>query len=242
MILKRISLIIFIILFNFTSSIAEEQSISDTINNSAVRIDLFWTVKSSKPIEESNALGLLVSEKGYVLTCYHCVALSEKTAEKYGISPGEIADSINIVLLNKGEEKSYPAKIIAVDEWRDLAILKPYENVSFYGKARMKEKIFFDKEDTYYASTDPENPWNSINSGKLLYPVLNDHGKEVMGFKLKIKSGSSGTGIFNSRGNLIGLIYAKGSLNSESNIKDIALAIPVQSIILFLRRNNIINE
>ncbi|HPZ06510.1 MAG TPA: serine protease [Candidatus Eremiobacteraeota bacterium] len=230
-----------LVIFKAVSSSQENETLN-VINNSIVRINFFWTVTKNRttiPIEESNSLGVLVSEEGHVLTCYHSLSLSKDTAARYGRSSSKVADSINIVLLCNGEKNSYPAKVVAVDEWRDLAIIKPYEKKKFAPLTKIKAGGFLNSGDIFYASVNPESPWNNISSGRLLYKVLNDNGREVMGFIMNIKPGSSGSGMFDSNGDMVGLIYATGSLTKDSK-GTLSLVIPGSSIALFLERNDIV--
>jgi S1-C subfamily serine protease len=216
---------------------------TEIINNSIVRIDMFWTViknRTSVPVEQSNSLGVLVSPEGYIITCYHCISISKETALSRGISEGKVADSITVVLLCNGKKKSFPARVINVDKWRDLALLKPYEKCNFNVAATVDNSGIYGSQEIYYASVNPEDPWNNISSGRLCYNSLNDRDRQVMGFRMDIKSGSSGSGMFDTAGNLTGIIYATGSLNdSSTKNKPLSLVIPGTCVALFLDRNEV---
>ena len=216
---------------------AQEDELIDNINRATVKINLFWAGRGAVMIEESNSLGVVVSSEGHVLTCYHSVILSSNTEEEYGVLSGIIADTINLEYFCNGERKSISGKVIDVDEWRDLAIIEPCEKPEGFFVPEINKII--NKESIFYASVNPENPWNSVSSGKLIYPVLSDNGKSVMGFRMNITSGSSGAGLFDCCGNLTGLIYATGEVEGNTSGGEITLAVPVQSLAIFLARNNI---
>jgi len=237
-------IIIFILLVFYVSiSISSADETTEIINNSIVRIDMFWTVvknRTSVPVEQSNSLGVLVSPAGHILTCYHCISISRETAISCSISEGKVADSITVVLLCKGEKKSFPARVIDVDKWRDLALIQPYEKCNFNTVTTVDNSGTYSAQEFYYASVNPEDPWNSISSGRLIYKVLNDKDRQVMGFRMDIKPGSSGSGMFDTAGNLTGLIYATGELGSSSTKNTpLSLVIPGTCISLFLDRNEV---
>lgn len=237
--MKRISILFLLIfLLNIFTVKAQDTDITDKVSSSVVRLELFWSNSDSFMAEESNSLGVIISPEGYVLTCYHCISISEETSLSYGLPEGTIADTINIIFNTENKKETIPGKVIAIDEWRDMAVIKPCEKMDLNINIKINTSGFIDRNDLYYASVDPKNPWNSISSGTLAYPVLNDGGREVMGFNMNIKSGSSGSGLFDSSGNLTGLIYGTGSLE-KSGEKDMTLAIPGQSVALFLDRNEI---
>ncbi len=61
-----------------------------------------------------------------------------------------------------------------------------------------------------------------------------------MGFRMDIKPGSSGSGMFDTAGNLTGLIYATGEVGSSSTKNaPLSLVIPGTCISLFLDRNEV---
>jgi len=238
------TIIIFILLlFSLFISAGSADECTDIINNSIVRIDMFWTVvknRTTVPVEQSNSLGVLVSAKGHILTCYHCIAISKETARFCGIPEGKVADSITVVLLCKGKKKSFPARVINVDRWRDLALIQPYEKCNFTVTTTVDNSGTYSGQEIYYASVNPENPWNNISSGRLIYQSLNDKDRQVMGFRMDIKPGSSGSGMFDTAGNLTGLIYATGSLASSSaGETPLSLVIPANCLSLFLDRNEV---
>jgi len=219
----------------------QDRDIFNIINSSTVKINLFWSGSKDRSnflIEESNSLGVLVSPEGHVLTCYHSVILSDETGGQE-VSPEKIADTINLEYFYEGNKTSLVGKVVDVDEWRDLALIEPCEKISRDSCVKIKTTGIFNGEEIFYASVDPLNPWNSISSAKLAYSVLNDNGKNVMGFNMNIRAGSSGAGMFDSSGNLVGLIYATGTFTENPGEKEITLVIPAQSVGIFLQRNNV---
>lgn len=237
------SIIFILLIFSLFISATYADNSTERINNSIVRLDMFWTVvknRTSVPVEQSNSLGVLVSPQGHILTCYHCISVSSETARACGISEGKVADSITVVLLCKGKKKSFPARVIDVDKWRDLALIQPYETCNFNTVTTVDNSGTYSGQEFYYASVNPEDPWNNISSGRLIYKVLNDKGRQVMGFRMDIKPGSSGSGMFDTAGNLTGLIYATGSLDFPSTKEmPLSLVIPGTCVSLFLDRNEV---
>lgn len=179
-------------------------------------IGFSFNVNKIVSILPSSATAFAISSDGYLVTNYHVV---------------EDADSIIIKGINGDFIKEYLADIIILDKSNDLALLKIKDN-SF----KQIEKIPF--------LISPSISDVGENIFVLGYPLTNTMGKEIKltngiissktGFEgnitlyqisAPVQPGNSGGPLFDSKGNLIGIINAKhsGAENVSYAIKSIYL-------------------
>ncbi len=158
--------------------------------------------------------GVLIDEKGYVLTNYHVV---------------KGAQQINVTLSEKGKEKSYPAKIIGEDPRTDLAVIKIKSTRKFnYIKLGDSDKI--EIGDWVLAIGSPFGLEHTVTAGIISAKrqVLSIDGRVYKGMiqtDAAINVGNSGGPLVNIKGEVIGIntaIYAPTGV-----FNGIGFAIPI---------------
>ncbi len=133
----------------------------------------------------SEGSGVFVNEN-YILTCYHVI----KGFDKFTI--------LNDIRLTQS------ATLVKYDESLDVAILK----VSYSpGIAKLGDSDSSKPQDKIFTTTSPKGVLNVISTGDMLGTELGYLKCDVM-----VYNGSSGGGLFNSKGELIGICKeAKGT-------------------------------
>ena len=169
---------------------------------------------SSAPISGS---GFIVSSDGYILTNYHVIEIAHKN---------NIA--INVVL---SDGTSYKAKVVGFDSSNDVAVIKIEAtglNASVIGNSdniRVGQSIYAVGNpfgDLVYTMTD------GIVSA--LDRVVSVEGKSIRTFQFSaaVNRGNSGGPIYNSNGEVIGIVTAK---IVRGNVEGIGFAIPINDAI-----------
>jgi len=170
--------------------------------------------RSSAPISGS---GFIISNDGYILTNYHVI---------------EIAHSNNLpinVILNDG--KSFEAEVIGFEKDNDVAVIK-IDTAGLFpvfigdsSKIRVGQAVYAVGNpfgDLVYTMTD------GIVSA--LDRVVSVEGKSIRTFQFSaaVNSGNSGGPIYNSDGEVIGIVTAKVV---RGNVEGIGFAIPINDAI-----------
>jgi len=173
-----------------------------TINNATNSI---VTVENNK----SHGSGCIISEDGYIVTNYHVVAGSDKVGIKF-------KDGISL-----------EGTVVRVNEEYDLALIK----VAGSGYAPIP--ILEDKEintgsDIYAIGTPADKTLGQTVTKGIISGTRKILDKEYIQTDVSINPGSSGGGLINKQGFLVGIVNAK--LVGES-VEGIGFAIP--SYILF---------
>ena len=166
----------------------------------------------------------------YVLTNYH-VAYSEGTKVN---SIYTITDAFDV---------SHNASLVAADETKDLAVLRfvagndDIERLLVVSLATSNLSV----SSTVLAVGNPAGLHNAISIGDLI--AYNDVELDalsipVMYHTAPVDHGSSGGGVYNSDGELVGINYAIGQSDEGENT--ISFAVPIESVIEFLGANGIL--
>jgi len=169
---------------------------------------------STTPISGS---GFIISNDGYILTNYHVIEIAHKS---------DLA--INVVL-NDGT--SYEAEVVGFDASNDVAIIKIDAtglNASIIGNSdnvRVGQTVYAVGNpfgDLVYTMTD------GIVSA--LDRVVSVDGKSIRTFQFSaaVNSGNSGGPIYNTYGEIIGIVTAKVV---RGNVEGIGFAIPINDAI-----------
>ena len=205
-----------------------EDDITDMLQScmsSVVGIDIisevsggsYWygTSGSSEQTTGSGS-GVIITPDGYIATCNHVVSGASKI----------------IVYLQDGTE--YEASVVGADTMTDLAVIKidatglPAASVGSSGDALIG--------DTVYAIGNPlgalaSSVSDGIISGLDRLVTVEDVEMTLMQTNAAVNPGNSGGGLFNSRGELIGIVNAKAT---GENVEGIGFAIPLDSALPIL--------
>ena len=170
-------------------------------------------------VQEGAGSGVIISADGYILTNAHVITDSQS---------GDLADAVTIRLNNSDE---YEAEIIGSDPASDIALLK------------------IDAEKLEFATMGNSD---SINVGQQIIAVGNPLGElggtvtcgiisatdreitvennkmTLIQIDAAINPGNSGGGLFNTRGELVGIVNAK---TTDVTVEGLGFAIPVNDAI-----------
>ncbi|SLM32757.1 Putative magnetosome protein MamE restricted to the trypsin-like domain (N-terminus of MamE), without the double heme binding site (CXXCH) and the 2 PDZ-serine protease domains [Desulfamplus magnetovallimortis] len=167
--------------------------------------------------------GIIISPKGYILTCYHI-----------------IAQASNIVVTPFGSViKRYPAQVVAVDQGLNLAILKIYPAAPLIA-ATLGDSGSMEVADSVLAIGNPFGLEQSVTHG-----IISDTKRDLMiqGNIIKnmiqtdvpINRGSSGGPLINTNGEVIGINMA---IYSPTGVYiGVSFALPLNQAKLLLARN-----
>ena len=161
--------------------------------------------------------GVIISADGYIITNNHVV---------------EGATSVKVRLTN---EKSYDAKIIGTDSTLDVALIKidatDLKPVTFGVSSKLKVG------QTAIAIGNPLGQLGGTVTDGIISALdreieLDGKTMTLLQTNAAINPGNSGGGLFDSNGNLIGLVVAKSTSSSNgTSLEGLGFAIPVNNII-----------
>lgn len=173
-----------------------------------------------------------MSGNAYIITNYHVVYNAEATSENH------IADKIELYLYGMEKEKyAIPAEYVGGSMMYDIAVLKVSAN-DILRKSNAMQATFADSDDvtileTAIAIGNPEASGISATVGHInvdseyVEMVLPDEQTlsemRLMRIDTAVNGGNSGGGLFNERGEVIGIVNAK---ITSSTIDNIGYAIP----------------
>lgn len=168
--------------------------------------------------QTSAGSGIIISEDGYIMTNNHVISG---------------ADEITVYVMpdeEDGEEQAYEATLVGTSESHDIAVIKiDAENLTpvTFGDS--------DQLEVGELAVAIGNPMGSVH-GSVTAGIISavEHELTIDGVTINaiqtdaaINPGNSGGGLFDSYGNLIGVVYAK---SSSVSVEGIGYAIPVNSI------------
>lgn len=163
--------------------------------------------------------GFIVSENGYIVTNYHVV--------EYAYSGGQGLT----VMLHDGS--SYAAEIVGVEESNDIAVLKI--DAANLAAATIGDSDSLTVGDTVYAVGNPLGELEfSMTTGHVsaLDRVIKteESSDSINMFQLDaaVNSGNSGGPVYNTRGEVIGVVTAK---YSDTGVEGIGFAIPINDAV-----------
>lgn len=160
-------------------------------------------------ITQGAGSGVIIQSNGYIITCYHVVADATKIT----------------VTLSSG--KSYDAKIVGKDYDSEIAVLKIDATgltAATYGdssKLSVGEQVVVIGNPLGRLATSASTGIVSALNRNLM---LNGRALNLLQTDASVNPGNSGGGMFDSSGNLVGIIVAK---SSGSNVEGLGFAIPV---------------
>lgn len=149
------------------------------------------------------------------------------TKDGYIVTNNHVIDSADKVTVTTKDGKSYNAKLIGTDASTDLAVIKI--EASNLSPAVMGKSSKLEVGDTAVAIGNPLGELGgTVTSGiisALDREITVDNQKmHLLQTNAAINPGNSGGGLFNDRGELIGIVNAKSSGN---NIEGLGFAIPI---------------
>ena len=168
--------------------------------------------------QTSAGSGIIISEDGYIMTNNHVISGADKITVY--VMPDE----------EGGEEQSYEATLVGTSESHDIAVIKiDAENLTpvTFGDS--------DQLEVGELAVAIGNPMGTVH-GSVTAGIISavEHELTIDGVTINaiqtdaaINPGNSGGGLFDSYGNLIGVVYAK---SSSVSVEGIGYAIPVNDI------------
>lgn len=167
-------------------------------------------------ITQGAGSGVIISTDGYILTNYHVI---------------EGASTITVTLRNGN---SYPATLVGVDDNLDVALLKIEEtNLS---PATFGDSSSLKVGETAVAIGNPLGQLGGTVTNGIISALDRDitidgKTKKLLQTNAAINPGNSGGGLFNDKGQLIGLVVAK---SSGEEIEGLGFAIPINDVVNIL--------
>ena len=163
-------------------------------------------------VTEGAGSGVVVTENGYIVTNYHVIQGANKVQ----------------VTLHNGE--TYPATIIGGVDENDIAVIKINANGLTVAKIGDSSKVKVG--DTAVAIGNPLGQLGGTATTGIISALdrnLQIEGRTMtlMQTDAAINGGNSGGGLFDSKGELIGIVDAK---SSGVGIEGLAFAIPINSV------------
>ena len=165
-------------------------------------------------VQQGAGSGVIISDDGYIITNYHVI---------------EGANNVTVTLRDGKTE--YTAAIIGSDEENDIALLKIDAN-------KLSPATFGDSSnlavgDYVVAIGNPLGELggtvtDGIISALAREVTIEDQNMTLLQTNAQISPGNSGGGLFNSAGELVGIVNAK---DSATEVEGIAFAIPINTVL-----------
>lgn len=165
-------------------------------------------------VQKGAGSGVIISEDGYIITNHHVI---------------EGAENITVTL--RDGATSYKAKIIGSDEDNDIALLKV--DATGLSAATMGNSSDLAVGDYVVAIGNPLGQLGGTVTDGIISALARQvtvEGKSMtlLQHNAQISPGNSGGGLFNSNGELIGIVNAK---DSATEVEGIAFAIPINNVL-----------
>ena len=163
--------------------------------------------------------GFLINSDGLISTCAHVLPSHGNT--------------VSVQIQNNGKSVPFEAQIIMRDESLDLALIKaPVTFQCKYIRFEANRALQMGEEVTVIGNPalGSEILSNTMTQGIVSNPSRTLNGSTYIQITAAVNPGTSGGPLFNSYGNVIGLVTIKG------NIEAAGFAIPVERIKAFIER------
>lgn len=162
-------------------------------------------------VSQGAGSGVIVNKKGYIATNYHVIEGAKKIS----------------VRLRNGKSKS--ASVVGYDESNDIAVLKI--GGSGYTAANVGKSSNVQVGDLAVAIGNPLGQLGGTTTAGIISALdrqltLDSKKLTLLQTDTAINPGNSGGGLFNGRGELIGIVVAKGS---GTGIEGLGFAIPMDT-------------
>ena len=167
--------------------------------------------------EKAAGSGVIISEDGYILTNNHVISGADKITVY--VNPGD-----------GSEEKTYEATLIGSSESNDIAVLKI--DATGLNAAAFGDSDQLEVGELAVAIGNPMGQVHGSVTAGIISAVeqeltIDDVTINAIQTDAAINPGNSGGALFDSYGNVIGIVYAK---SSSVSIEGIGYAIPVNNI------------
>lgn len=187
-------------------------SIVHKVNSSVVSIvteSVSTDTWAQNYVKKGAGSGVIIQKNGYILTCNHVIQNASK------------------IRVNMSNDKSYPAKLVASSPDDDLAVLKISANglnAATYGDSSKLEV-----GDQVIAIGNPLGQLSNTASTGIISALnrqltIENRKLNLLQTDASINPGNSGGALFNSSGNLIGIVVAK---SAGSDVEGLGFAIPI---------------
>ena len=182
-----------------------------SINTSATSTNYFGQQVESA----SSGTGFILTSDGYIVTNHHVIA---------------DASSVKVTLY---DGKSYDATIIGSDEDYDIAVLKI--NVTGLQTVTLGDSDKLNVGDHVLAVGNPLGELTFSMSGGMVSSVNRPINVDGTPFNMiqtdaSINPGNSGGPLFNSYGEVVGIVSAKYSNYSDTSVEGLGFAIPINDV------------
>ena len=194
-------------------------SVAELASDSVVEIatefvsnDFYSFFYSGSNVQQGAGSGVILSEDGYILTCYHVI---------------ENANSITVATR---DGQTYEATLVGGDEEEDIAIIKV--EAEGLTPAVMGDSDTLVVGSPVVAIGNPLGQLGGTVTSGIVSALerqltIEDHTYTLIQTDTAINGGNSGGGLFNSRGELVGLVNAKAA---EIGVEGLGFALPLNSI------------
>ncbi len=191
--------------------------VAEVVKDSVVEIMTEYTVQSMwyQYVTGGAGSGVIISDDGYIVTNNHVICDDSGTT---------IADNITVRLTN-GEE--YKATAIGADADSDIAVLKIEAQGLTFAVAGNSDNLAVGEEVVVVGNPLGElggTVTNGIVSATEREMEVNGVSMSLIQSNAAVNPGNSGGGMFNMKGELIGIVNAK---SSGTGIEGLGFAIPI---------------
>ena len=177
-----------------------------------VSTDMFSWFYSGSNVQQGAGSGVILSEDGYILTCYHVI------------------DGANTITVATREGQTFDATLVGGDKEEDIAVLK----IEAEG---LTPAVLGDSDALVVGSPVVAigNPLGQLG-GTITSGIVSALERELkieeetytlIQTDAAINGGNSGGGLFNAKGELVGLVNAKAS---SLGVEGLGFAIPIDNI------------
>ncbi|MBI4030118.1 MAG: serine protease [Proteobacteria bacterium] len=150
---------------------------------------------------------------GYILTAYHVVEQRDKDNLKQTIIPREIR-------IRSQNLDDLPAQLVGANEYTDIAVYRadPAKAEKYLGSARLAERDMQRGEKIftvgYPLGWGPTEAFGYVGSNDIFLPTVESR---LVHLDLSACNGNSGGGIFNAKGEIVGMAHAVIGGNKEGD-------------------------
>lgn len=160
-------------------------------------------------VTEGAGSGVIIQSNGYIITCNHVISGASK---------------ITVTLKNK---KTYKAKVVGTDSTNDIAVLKI--NATGLTAATYGDSSSLQVGDQVIAIGNPLGQLGGTATTGIISALnrsltIEGQSMNLLQTDASINPGNSGGALFNSSGNLIGIVVAK---STGSDVEGLGFAIPI---------------